>query len=90
MFTIYDHDRLVDDDIAGEVYYDLQFVPGLSHETVRGGFATVQQVRMPFMISSLEGEPVNSKFFFDLELTVNARRKPIQYFNQHLQFSCPV
>ena len=67
---LYDHDRLTDDDISGLVYYDLKTVPGLKTETVQGGFATVPQIQIPFMIPTLDSEPIQGKelrFFFFYE-----------------------
>lgn len=63
MFTVFDHDRIMDDDIAGEAYYDLQFVPGLTHDTVQGGFATVPQIEMPLVMPFMESRAVQSKYF---------------------------
>ena len=65
---MYDHDRIVDDDVAGEAYYDLLFVPGLTHETVQGGFAVVPQTEMFLTIPSLESEAVFSKNFMFLSV----------------------
>ena len=50
----------MDDDIGGEVYYDLQFVPGLTHETVRGGFATMPQIQMPLTVPTIDSPTVGS------------------------------
>lgn len=58
LFTVYDQDRLSDDDLAGEVYYDLQNITGLTSETVEGSFATVPQIEMPLMIGALKSETI--------------------------------
>ena len=64
VFTLYDHDRLSGDDIAGEVYYDLSSVPGLTQETIQGGFARISQVQFPFIIPLLEGTCVTGDKIF--------------------------
>lgn len=66
VFSVYDHDRLMDDDIGGEVYYDLQFVTGLTHETVQGGFATVPQIQMPLTVPTIDSPTVGSKLMLQI------------------------
>ena len=61
VFSVYDHDRITDDDIAGESYYDLQFVPGLTYDTVQGGFATVPQIDMCLTVPTIESKSVTGK-----------------------------
>jgi len=63
---VFDHDRIMDDDIAGEAYYDLQFVPGLTYDTVQGGFATVKQIEMSLVVPCMESQTVQSKFIISI------------------------
>jgi len=58
LFTVFDQDRITDDDIAGEVWYDLQNVPGLGVALTQGGFATAPQIEMCLMIGEFKGDTV--------------------------------
>lgn len=64
LFTVFDHDRMTENDIAGEVWYELQYVPGLGVPMTTGGFGTAPQIDMPLMIGELKGEVIDSKLYF--------------------------
>ncbi|XP_065677950.1 BAI1-associated protein 3 isoform X1 [Hydra vulgaris] len=57
LFTIYDKDRL-DDDLSGEVFYGLQDLPGLHHDSVQGAFGSVPQIEMNLCVAPLIGDCV--------------------------------
>eukprot|EP00794_Sanderia_malayensis_P009157 gene9157-10130_t len=56
VLTVYDRDRFHEDDIAGEVFFDLNNVVGLD-DNVAGGFSSVSQTELPLMHGSLIGQP---------------------------------
>ena len=64
VFTVFDQDRMSDDDIHGEVYFDLQHAPGLNIDTLSGAFATAPQIEMPLIHGNLETGPFNGRQSF--------------------------
>ena len=54
LLTVKDKDRFHEDDIAGEVFVDLNNVLGVD-EDISGGFASIPQIDLPLIHGSLAG-----------------------------------